>query len=79
MLDDRRTVAVTVADGPALLAVVRSLDRAGLAPESVSVREPSLDDVFLQLTGRRATAAGYDPTDAVRAEPKGRSRKRGAA
>ncbi len=80
VLDDGRTVAVTVADaGPALLAVVRSLDRGGLAPESVAVREPSLDDVFLQLTGRRATAAGDDPTDVVRVEPKGRSRKRGAA
>ena len=79
MLDDGRTVAVTVADGPALLAVVRSLDRAGLAPESVSVREPSLDDVFLQLTGRRATVAGDDPTDAGGAEPQGRDRKRGAA
>ena len=42
-------------DGPQLLVeVLRSLDSNGLAPSSLSVREPSLDDVFLALTGRHA-------------------------
>jgi ABC-2 type transport system ATP-binding protein len=57
LLDDGRTVAVNVADsGPALLQAVRLLDAAGLCPEAVTVREPTLDDVFLQLTGRPAEA-----------------------
>ena len=56
--DDGRSIEVTVGDGgPALLDAVRRLDRAGLAPVGVTVREPSLDDVFLTLTGR--------PTDAL--------------
>jgi ABC-2 type transport system ATP-binding protein len=32
---------------------VRLLDGAGLEPTAVTVREPSLDDVFLTLTGKR--------------------------
>jgi len=79
VLDDGRTVALNVADaGPALLAVVRSLDAAGLTPEWVTVREPSLDDVFLQLTGRPARSArGGEARPPVPA--RGRNRKRGAA
>jgi len=33
---------------------LRRLDEAGMAPTSMTLREPSLDDVFLNLTGRRA-------------------------
>ncbi len=32
--------------------VLRLLDRAGLATHSLSLHRPSLDDVFLQQTGR---------------------------
>jgi ABC-2 type transport system ATP-binding protein len=32
---------------------LRTLDGEGLAPATLAVREPSLDDVFLALTGRR--------------------------
>jgi ABC-2 type transport system ATP-binding protein len=53
--DDRRSIEVKVVDsGPALLDVVRRLDGAGLVPDGVTVREPSLDDVFLTLTGHTA-------------------------
>jgi ABC-2 type transport system ATP-binding protein len=55
VLDDGRTVAVTVANpGRALAEVVRTLDGLGLSPDWLTVREPTLDDVFLQLTGRKA-------------------------
>ncbi len=48
------TVRVSVDSGAAfLIAALRELDSAGLVPTSLSVREPSLDDVFLSLTGRR--------------------------
>ncbi|WP_335971396.1 ATP-binding cassette domain-containing protein [Streptomyces sp. CA2R106] len=41
-----------------LLGVLRALDEQGLVPEGVAVRESSLDDVFLQLTGHRSGPAG---------------------
>jgi daunorubicin resistance ABC transporter ATP-binding subunit len=39
-----------------LIDVLRSLDGDGLSPDTLTVREPSLDDVFLALTGRHAEA-----------------------
>ncbi|MYS79153.1 daunorubicin resistance protein DrrA family ABC transporter ATP-binding protein [Embleya scabrispora] len=40
-----------------LLDILRLLDAHGLVPGAVAVHESSLDDVFLELTGRRANAA----------------------
>ena len=49
---------ITSDRGPsALVEILRTLDAAGLEPQSLTVREPSLDDVFLALTGRHAEAA----------------------
>ena len=62
---DGSTVELTVDDGArALVDVLRALDAAGLAPHGIGVREPSLDDAFLSLTGHRATRGSADqPTD----------------
>jgi ABC-2 type transport system ATP-binding protein len=50
-----RSIEVKVTDsGRALIEAVRRLDAANIDPESLSVREPSLDDVFLTLTGHAA-------------------------
>lgn len=46
--------------GVSLPAVVRQLDAAGVDPEDVAVRRPTLDDVFLRLTGKRAVATEPD-------------------
>jgi len=47
-------VRFEVADGARVLVdALRVLDGEGLAPVTIAVREPSLDDVFLALTGRR--------------------------
>lgn len=49
---DGRSVEVRVEDsGAAVPAVVRALDGAGLRADAFAVREPTLDTVFLQLTG----------------------------
>jgi ABC-2 type transport system ATP-binding protein len=49
-----RTLAVTVPDnGPAVQQVIRLLDAGAVVCESLAIREPTLDDVFLQLTGHR--------------------------
>ncbi|HET7486810.1 MAG TPA: ATP-binding cassette domain-containing protein [Acidimicrobiales bacterium] len=44
-----------VDDGPkVLIGVLGELDDRGVVPVTVAIREPSLDDVFLSLTGHRA-------------------------
>ena len=66
MLDNGRSVGVKVGDrGPALLEIVRCLDRADIVPVSIDIREPTLDDVFLQLTGHRAEEPSPDGKVAV--------------
>lgn len=57
-----RTVVVRVPAGATLLAgLLRSLDGAGVALEAVELRRPTLDDVFLTLTGR-SLRDGETPT-----------------
>jgi ABC-2 type transport system ATP-binding protein len=53
-----------------LIDVLRSLDGDGLSPDTLTVREPSLDDVFLALTGRHAEA-GVDRASADVGSAKG--------
>ena len=54
--------------------VVRALDREGLEPASLALREPTLDDVFLTLTGHGAEERATDEEADT-----GRKRTRGAA
>ena len=52
------TLGVSVAGGSrSVSAVVRRLDEAGIAVDSLDLREPSLDDVFAQATGYRLEGA----------------------
>ena len=63
---DAATLGVTIADaGRGTLEVVRTLDREPSIPIRLTVREPSLDDVFLSLTGHRAEEAATNETDAT--------------
>ena len=58
------TLEITVDDGPAITAdALRRLDGAGLRPTGLTLREPSLDDVFLTLTGHRAEDEALDGAD----------------
>ena len=51
-------VRLSSAEGPRVLVdVLRRLDDERLVPATLAVREPSLDDVFLSLTGRHAEPA----------------------
>ena len=62
VLDSRRTLAVKVPDkGPAVQEVIRLLDADAIACESLRIREPTLDDVFLLLTGHRAGTGPDEP------------------
>ena len=44
----------------AIAEAVRRLDEAGIGIDDISVREPTLDDVFLQLTGHAAEHEGAE-------------------
>ncbi len=67
-----RHIAVPISDGAGLLPkVIRELDGAGVELEDLGLRRPTLDDVFLSLTGRAAeeaeaegavTTAGKEPS-----------------
>jgi ABC-2 type transport system ATP-binding protein len=64
---ERRRVVVPVANGSRLLAnAVRDLDAAGLVLDDLALRRPTLDDVFLTLTGHAAEEAPA-PTNATNA------------
>ena len=70
------SVKLSSNEGPRLLIdVLRELDGASLSPATLAVHEPSLDDVFLALTGRHAEEPGADDEPVV----EGRRRRRGAA
>jgi ABC-2 type transport system ATP-binding protein len=52
-------VEVTVDEGPSsAMTGLRTLDHEGIVPSTFTLREPSLDDVFQALTGRRAEEDG---------------------
>jgi ABC-2 type transport system ATP-binding protein len=72
---DRSTIELTVEHGPAVGAeVLRALDGANITVTGLVLREPSLDDVFLSLTGHKTEAE----TDEQRAARAG-GRRRGLA
>ncbi len=57
--DATRRVRVGVEDGVApLMTGLRALERAGVTLDDVALRRPKLDEVFLALTGRTASANG---------------------
>jgi ABC-2 type transport system ATP-binding protein len=59
-----------------LVEAVRSLDAAGIVTTGMALRRPSLDDVFMTLTGHVAEEGGGDDGPAT---PGGRQRRRGRA
>jgi daunorubicin resistance ABC transporter ATP-binding subunit len=70
-------VRLNTNEGPrVLIGVLRELDAAGLSPATLTVHEPSLDDVFLKLTGRHAESAEVTTEQPT---PGRRRRRRGAA
>jgi ABC-2 type transport system ATP-binding protein len=62
---DEETGVINVGVGgrgsDALIEAVRALDGAGVATQGLSLRRPSLDDVFLALTGHAAEEEEQPP------------------
>jgi hypothetical protein len=52
----RGRIVLPAPDGARTLTqALRRLEGAGITPEELALRKPTLDDVFLALTGHRAT------------------------
>jgi ABC-2 type transport system ATP-binding protein len=70
---NHRHVIVPVSQGAQLLAaVVRDLDAAQIPLDDMALRRPTLDDVFLTLTGRAAEET-EEPTEIPAVRPMERS------
>jgi len=54
----RRVTAPVTSGAESLIEALRGLDAAGIAVHDVALRRPTLDDVFLTLTGRAADQNG---------------------
>jgi ABC-type multidrug transport system ATPase subunit len=64
-------------DGSHLLTqMLRRLDDEGVQPTAVALREPSLDDVFLALTGHAAEEEQASENGQGNGKPKGRRNRR---
>jgi len=62
--DDPRAVSVPAEGGAAtLMAVMRAIDERKIALDDIGLRQPTLDDVFMHLTGH--AALGEDPKEAA--------------
>jgi hypothetical protein len=75
-------VRLTTTEGSrVLIDVLRSLEEDDLAPATLAVREPSMDDVFIALAGHRAQSDGAAAADASADgdRPAGRRGRRGGA
>ncbi|MFI6336941.1 ATP-binding cassette domain-containing protein [Streptomyces sp. NPDC050535] len=65
--DGTHIVVAAVGEVPTLPRVVRELDAANVVIRDVGIRRPSLDDVFLSLTGKQAKPAEPAGTPGVMA------------
>ncbi|MBO0830802.1 MAG: ATP-binding cassette domain-containing protein [Actinobacteria bacterium] len=63
--DDGRLRLYVDDGGTALPQLIRRLDQAGIAVRSISMSEPTLDDVFLRQTGRSLREDRAEVTDAT--------------
>jgi oleandomycin transport system ATP-binding protein len=71
--NDGQLVSVSIGDRAALGQAVRRLDDAGIAVDDLSLRRPSLDEVFLAITGHVAEEERIEDLD-----PRPTDERRGA-
>jgi ABC-2 type transport system ATP-binding protein len=64
----QRIVAPVTGGAGVLMEALRRLDAGGIAVRDVALRRPTLDDVFLSLTGRPSDAE--EPATGARTEPR---------
>lgn len=62
--EETLTVTIPVKDGSGMLAeIVRTLDKANIELTNLSLHRPSLDDVFLSITGKKTEATKIDTSE----------------
>ncbi len=72
--EQRQKISLPAPDGSrTLMEALRRLDAAGVTPEDVALHKPTLDDVFLALTGHVATS-GNGQGSSTGAHERGRRR-----
>jgi ABC-2 type transport system ATP-binding protein len=67
-LDTQRASAAVDGGARELTAVVRLLDERGIAIDDIGLRRPTLDEVFLALTGQHLVPADHDAAAQQRAD-----------
>ncbi|WP_328942867.1 ATP-binding cassette domain-containing protein [Streptomyces sp. NBC_00250] len=73
--DHTRKLTVPVAGGAKLLAeVIRDLDAVGVEIDDIGLRRPTLDDVFISLTGHAAEREAEENGSTVGPDDRGRKR-----
>ncbi|WP_128380850.1 ATP-binding cassette domain-containing protein [Streptomyces cavernae] len=82
--DHTRKLTVPVTGGAKLLAeIIRELDARGIEIDDIGLRRPTLDDVFISLTGHAAEikddSNGADAADGAAGDTKGRKAGKGAS
>jgi ABC-2 type transport system ATP-binding protein len=73
--EEQGALRLAVSGGDVLTKVVRTLDHAGVEVSELALHRPTLDDVFLALTGHGAEDQGVPAKDGGRG--RGRARPRG--
>jgi ABC-2 type transport system ATP-binding protein len=75
-IDERTRELLVPASGGAgfLVEAIRELDAAGITVDDIALRRPTLDDVFLALTGRAAEETGDQDDELVPAGGKAGNR-----
>jgi ABC-2 type transport system ATP-binding protein len=78
VVEEIRLIRIPVgAEGPTvLLETVRRLDDANISIEDIALHRPTLDDVFLSLTGHAAEMALEESLEAEPEPEKKRRRKK---
>jgi ABC-2 type transport system ATP-binding protein len=75
-VEQRRMTLPAKGGATTLMAAARRLDESDITLEDLSLRRPSLDDVFMALTGHSAGEDGEDGEDDNEPEPAGNARGR---
>jgi ABC-2 type transport system ATP-binding protein len=77
---DHGRIVLSAPDGARTLTeALRQLDAADVTPEDVTLRKPTLDEVFLAFTGHLATPTGNRPNPGGSADRHGQQQPEGAA
>ena len=72
VVNARQVSAPVTTGSKALIEAARSLDEAGIHPLDIGLKRPSLDDVFISLTGH----AAEEKKEEEAVDPRSRKRKK---